>query len=312
MNHGGLDARLSSLFRCCSQNWSFGFERIVELRLKPVNIASRELSDAEADLSALENQHNQITKSSAQKRDELRQQAERQDASIADLTAQLSKEADTHQKNLEEIREACRIIREKCMDSRSQAEDERYKSEISRLSAAPASLREERKQLLSQIDALVTLDAGKAGELDSKIAAATVVANEKRQAFQRATEGNQIYRLAASWYGVNTSAVTAEQFATALSRPSVPSPSLWLAASVPSFITHPAAQLAFARVARQRPVGTGSRPAISRVEENGTSPYGMKIGCRGSGTRARASRVGNLQQTHSPKRRSNKLPAKAL
>ena len=81
------------------------------------------------------------------------------------LTSQLSKEAETHQRNLEEIREACRIIREECMVPRSQAEDERYKAEVSRLSAALASLREERKELQSQIDALVTLDAGEAAEL---------------------------------------------------------------------------------------------------------------------------------------------------
>ena len=197
------------------ENWSFGFERIVDLRLKPVNIASRELSVAEADLSALKNQRIQKADSNTQKRDELRQGADRHDAGIAELTAQLSKEAETHQRNLEEIREACRIIREKCMAPRSQAEDTRYEAEVSRLSATLARLREERKELQSQIDALVTLDAGEATKLDSQIATAELVTNEKRQAFRRATEGNQIYRLAASWYGVNTSSVTAEQFATA-------------------------------------------------------------------------------------------------
>ena len=38
------------------ENWSFGFERIVDLRLKPVNVASRELTLAEDELSALRNQ----------------------------------------------------------------------------------------------------------------------------------------------------------------------------------------------------------------------------------------------------------------
>jgi hypothetical protein len=197
------------------ENWSFGFERIVELRLKPVNIASRELSVAEADLRALENERNQKTKNNTQKREELRQGAGRHDAGIAELTAQLSKEGETHQRNLEQIREACRIIRGDCIRPRSQDEDVRYETEVHQLSAALASLRDERKELQSQIDALVTVDASEAAEFDSKIAAAELVANEKRQAFQRATDGNQIYRLAASWSGVNTSNVTAEQFATA-------------------------------------------------------------------------------------------------
>jgi len=197
------------------ENWSFGFERIVDLRLKHVNIASRELSVAEAHLSASENQRDQTTRSNAQKRDELRQGADRHDANIAELTAQLSKEAETHQRNLEEIREACRIIRGECMVPRSQAEDVRYEAEFNRLSATLASLREERKKLQSQIDELVTIDASKAAEFDPKIAAAASGANEKREALRREKDKNQIYRLAASWFGANTSTVTEEQFATA-------------------------------------------------------------------------------------------------
>src|SRR5262249_4220321 len=97
------------------ENWSFGFERIVDLRLKSVNTASRELSVAEADLSALENQRNQEATTSDKKRTELQEGAEKRDASIAELARQLNQEAETHQRNLQEIREACRIIREKCM-----------------------------------------------------------------------------------------------------------------------------------------------------------------------------------------------------
>jgi hypothetical protein len=36
-----------------AENWTFGFERIVDLRLKSVNAASRELSRADADLAVL-------------------------------------------------------------------------------------------------------------------------------------------------------------------------------------------------------------------------------------------------------------------
>jgi hypothetical protein len=48
------------------ENWSFGFERIVDLRLKPVNAANRELSRAEAELSALVEQRKQKRRSEAQ------------------------------------------------------------------------------------------------------------------------------------------------------------------------------------------------------------------------------------------------------
>ncbi len=197
------------------ENWTFGFERIVDLRLTDVNTASRELSRAEAALSALREHRGQMIASGGQKRDELRHGIDQRDASIAELTAQLSKEAEVHQRNLEVIREACRIIRDKCMVPRSQAEDSRYTVEVGRLNDELARQREERKHLLSQIDGLVSTDARKVAEVDLKIDAAVGVTTETRQALRRAADRNQIYRLAASWYGVSTSDVTAEQFATA-------------------------------------------------------------------------------------------------
>jgi hypothetical protein len=197
------------------ENWTFGFERIVDLRLKHVNAVSRELSGDEAELSALLVQRKQATISSGQKRDELRRGIDQRDVSVSELTSQLSKEAGVHQKNLEGIREACRIIRDKCMVPRSQVEDERYAAEVSRLSNELSHQRGERTRLQSQIDDLVSKDAIDIALLDQKIDVATRAVTVARQTLRRAADGNQIYRLAASWYGVSTSEVTAKQFATA-------------------------------------------------------------------------------------------------
>jgi hypothetical protein len=79
-----------------------------------VNAASRELSRAEAELAALVDQRKRIASSSCQKRDDLRGGIEQRDASIAGLSTQISKEAEVHQKNLETIKAACRLIRDKC------------------------------------------------------------------------------------------------------------------------------------------------------------------------------------------------------
>jgi hypothetical protein len=97
------------------ENWTFGFERIVDLRLKPVSTARADALRAEDELSALVDQRKRMKTSDGQKRDELRLGIGQRDESIGGLTAQLSKEAEIHQKNLEEIREACRIVKDKCM-----------------------------------------------------------------------------------------------------------------------------------------------------------------------------------------------------
>jgi hypothetical protein len=197
------------------ENWTFGFERIVDLRLKPVNTANGELSRAEAELAALVDQRKRMTSSSSQKRDELRGGNEQRDASIAGLSTQIRKEAEVHQKNLEAIKEACRLIRDKCIVPRSLAEDRRYAADVDRLSTELALQRDERKKHQSQIDGLVSRDASEVVELDQKIVVAERTLTEARKSQRSAADGNQIYRLAASWYGVNTSDVTAEQFATA-------------------------------------------------------------------------------------------------
>jgi hypothetical protein len=197
------------------ENWTFGFERIVDLRLKTVNAASSELSRVESDLSALVDQRSQLASSGGEKRQELRRGIDQRDASIAELTSQLNKEADIHQKNLEGIREACRIIRDKCMVPRSQAEDVRYAGEVDRLTHALTQQREDRKGLQTQIDDLVSSDAQAVAELDRKIGTARGIVAEAHKTVRSAQDANQIYRLAASWFGVSVSNVTEEQFAMA-------------------------------------------------------------------------------------------------
>jgi hypothetical protein len=156
-----------------------------------------------------------MTTTDSQKRDELRRGVDQRDNRIAELTGQLSKEAEVHQRNLEGIREACRLVKDKCIVPRSLAEDARYKAEVDRLSADLTIQRDESRQLQSQIDGLVSRDATEVAGLDQKIALAAASAEEAHKALRTAADGNQIYRLAANWYGVSTSSVTAEQLATA-------------------------------------------------------------------------------------------------
>ena len=206
---------IAALGYLAAENWTFGFERIVDLRLKTVNTASWEQSRADAELATLVERRKQMTTTDSQKRDELRRGVDQRESRIAELTKQLSAEAEAHQKNLEGIREACRLVRDKCIVPRSQAEDTRYMAEVGRLSADLALQREESRQLQSQIDGLVSRDANEIAALDQRIAVAAASAEEAHKALRSAADGNQIYRLAASWYRVSTSNVTAEQLATA-------------------------------------------------------------------------------------------------
>jgi hypothetical protein len=95
------------------------------------------------------------------------------------------------------------------MVPRSQAEDSRYAAAVKGLGSELERQREERKQLQSQIDELVSVDAGDAADIGRSIATAEEIETDARRAFRTAVDGSQIYRLAANWYGVSTSDVNA-------------------------------------------------------------------------------------------------------
>jgi hypothetical protein len=197
------------------ENWTFGFERIVNLRLKNVNAASAEVSRAEADLTSLRAQLNQQEVLNRAKRDELRLGLDRQDAAITSLTNQKGDEAAVHQKKLEDIRESCKIIRERCMVPFSQTESSRYEAVERRLNEELAARRSHKAALQTQIDDSVSKDAKESAQISQEIDAADKRFAEANKVSRAARNENQIHRLAASWYSVSVSDVTEEQFATA-------------------------------------------------------------------------------------------------
>src|SRR5262249_47826490 len=162
------------------ENWTFGFERIVNLRLKSVNTASSELSRAEAERSALVEQQKRTANSNEQKREELRRGIEKRTASITELTARRNNEDEVHRKKLEEIREGCLRIRGECLRPRSLGEDALYKKALEQLSAELARQGKERDELQSQIDSLVVTDNTKVAELDQQISNAERTVAERR------------------------------------------------------------------------------------------------------------------------------------
>ena len=183
------------------ENWTFGFERIVDLRLKPVSAAGLPLSRAEAHQADLIRQRDRANTGESDKREELRR-------GIKDRVDNIKAEAETHQKNLEAIRDACRLVREQCIVPRSKAEDQRYDAIRQRLT-------KERDDRQSELDELVKKDRGGVVSLDKDITAAASAVGEAKKAWQAEVNGNQIYRLAASYFRVNTTDVTDAQFATA-------------------------------------------------------------------------------------------------
>jgi hypothetical protein len=139
-----------------------------------VSAAGLLLSRAEAHQADLIRQRDQANTGESDKREELRR-------GIKDRVDTIKAEAETHQKNLEAIREACRVVREQCMVPRSKAEDQRYDAIRQRVT-------KERDDRQSELDELVKKDRGGVVSLDKDItAAASAVGDAKRRGRPRST-----------------------------------------------------------------------------------------------------------------------------
>jgi hypothetical protein len=149
------------------ENWIFGFERIVELRMKPVSAAALVVTQAEAKEKELVRQRDSTTKGDSARRDELRK-------SIDERNAQLKAEAENHKSILKEIRESCKIIEPKCMLQRSRAEDQRYEAVVNRLNKELADLQHE-------VDDLVKKDRGSSDALNKQVSDATIAVNKAKK-----------------------------------------------------------------------------------------------------------------------------------
>jgi hypothetical protein len=86
------------------ENWTFGFERIVELRMKPVSDANLVLSQAKDNLKDLESQRDHAATGDKARRDELQ-------SKIAEQEAIIKTETDSHQAQLKATFNSCKLVR---------------------------------------------------------------------------------------------------------------------------------------------------------------------------------------------------------
>jgi hypothetical protein len=180
------------------ENWLFGFERIVELRLKSVSEASLSLTKAEAKVKDLESQRDNSVAGDAKRRDELRADLKRVEEAI-------QAENDNHLKTLDEIRKTCAIVKEKCANPQQDKEKLRHENAIK-------PLEKQRDDLGEQIKKLVNSDRGDTKKLDGEIADAKIEVSDAKKARTEQLSQNQIYRLAAMWYRTGVADVTNAQF----------------------------------------------------------------------------------------------------
>jgi hypothetical protein len=180
------------------ENWTFGFERIVELRLKPVSAANSVLTKAKANLKDLQRKHDNATTGDANRRKELNDQ-------LKDVQAQIKAEDERHANEMHEIPDRCKIVRERCTVPAANEENQRHDQQIK-------PLLKQRDELRAQNEKLINSDHEAAQKLLDEIAAANDAVSIAQKARDDQVRQNQIFRLAAMWYRVSSTEVTQKQF----------------------------------------------------------------------------------------------------
>jgi hypothetical protein len=181
------------------ENWTFGFERIVELRLKPVSAASLALAEADAKLKDIKSARDNATTGDAKRREEL-------DNQLKDIEAQIKAENDRHSGEMVNgIPNRCRLVRERCVVPEQNKENQRHDDRIKPLAKQRDDLRKEQINLING-------DRNDTKKLETDITEASHAVIEAKKVLAEQISQNQIYRLAAMWYRISPTDVSNEQF----------------------------------------------------------------------------------------------------
>src|SRR5262249_43094023 len=125
------------------ENWTFGFERIVALRLKPVSAASLAVAQADAKLNDVKSAGDNATSRDARRREEL-------DSQLKDIETQIKIENDRHSEDmLRGIPNRCRLVRERCVVPEQNKENQRHDARIKPLEMQRDEFRKEQIKLIN-------------------------------------------------------------------------------------------------------------------------------------------------------------------
>jgi len=184
------------------ENWMFGFERIVQVRLDRVTKAESTLADANAKLERITSERTDTNTSNAERRHEL-------DNQKTDVEKQIKDDEDQRLAELRAIPQRCRYVRERgngpgCTVTQQNQINQRYNRAIAPLRAQQAAYR-------NQINDLINNDHNNNNKVNVDDAKHEV--NKAQSRLDNEKRDNQIYRFAAMWYSRgDATKVTPQEF----------------------------------------------------------------------------------------------------
>lgn len=181
------------------ENWTFGIERIVNIRLAEVEPRREALRLAEERLRAAYEVQQTHAGAHSTNRGALQRRIEEGRLQLEELGRQAGAEDRAHADNLREIGSFCLKIAGECLRPRSIAEDARYAAE-------KKTLDDKKERVMAGVAGaereLQALSTGGPPQGLAGVAEAQREVEASRKAFAQQASQSQIYRLAGMYYGV--------------------------------------------------------------------------------------------------------------
>jgi hypothetical protein len=193
------------------ENWYFGMERIVTLRMRPVQEARVALSEARGALGNLVSGDAANTAKDDGSRQRLTDIISLSKARLTQLASQEADAGRDHAAVLTQITAACKLIPGPCIIPRSREEDARYQQRMTELSAEQSRVEAELNRAQTHLDADDASIRKNDGRALERITAARKLMADWEDTLRKAADDNQIYRSAGMYFGVNAADVTDQQ-----------------------------------------------------------------------------------------------------
>ncbi len=210
---------LAALLPICAiafENWTFGIERIVTLRVAEVEPVREALRRAERAVASAEAERQRAEVAGREGRADLQKRIEEGRRQQEELGRQAEAAARAHRELLAEIGTQCMKIAGACLQPRSLAEDQRYAAERNALAAQSERVMAGIAAAERALQALATgPSTGASPGAPDAVAAAQAELAAARRAFAEEANQNQVYRLAAMVHGVAPEQLDDRQLALA-------------------------------------------------------------------------------------------------
>jgi hypothetical protein len=205
-------AALVALSAIAFENWVFGLERVVTIRLHEVQSAEQAHDSTIVTVATIEDEQKRAASAvnDAHKKHDLT--ISRLRATRDDINEKAKDAFNEHERNLTQIRESCRLVRYRCIGPQTEKENARFGAQRAETDKALKAVNDDLAQQERAFSDVQAFAAKSDEDLRAAIAKAQQDVPMMLTALHAAKENNQIYRLAGMFFGVKAGSVTPDQF----------------------------------------------------------------------------------------------------